>query len=342
MEQGTMTPKQQRLRVADLDLAVIDPFERTTQYIYDEIFAAGIYDHPRIKLPERPTIIDVGANIGLFTIWAARKYRPRTILAYEASPTTHECLVENVARHVNSEVTGATCFNLAVSREAGRELVLHQPPWVCGLSTILDGSTLPWIDELRDKGELHTHKVRSTTISREIAVQGLAAVDLLKIDVEGYFMEVLEGIAPADMAKVRNIVLEAEYAEALGHPATPLRHAAPQGLRRRGAGRGADHDLRLARLICPWAITAQRPAQSGHVNFPEREPYANDQRVLDSAAHHAAWQPAARSRRRGFGPELGLGGEPRTLMSAVMSSSGRAGFLITGAFGKCWRTSSSE
>lgn len=110
-----------------------------------------------------------------------------------------------------------TCVNLAVSREADRELVLHQPPWVAGLSTILDGSTLPWVDELRHKGELHTHKVRSTTISREIARHGLAAIDLLKIDVEGHFMEVLEGILPADIAKVRNIVLEAEYAETLGH-----------------------------------------------------------------------------------------------------------------------------
>jgi FkbM family methyltransferase len=210
-----MTPKR-RQQVGGLDLSVIDPFERTTQYIYDEIFVGATYEHPQIKLPERATIIDVGANIGLFTIWAARKHRPRTILAYEASPTTHECLAENVARHVDSEVTAASCFNLAVSREAGRELVLHQPPWVSGLSTILDGATLPWIDELRDKGELYTHKVRSTTISHEIAAHGLAAVDLLKIDVEGHFMEVLEGIAPADMAKVRNIVLEAEYAEELG------------------------------------------------------------------------------------------------------------------------------
>ena len=43
------------------------------------------------------------------------------------------------------------------------------------------------------------------------------AVDLLKIDVEGHFIEVLEGIASADTSKVRNIVLEAEYADALGH-----------------------------------------------------------------------------------------------------------------------------
>jgi 31-O-methyltransferase len=55
-----------------------------------------------------------------------------------------------------------------------------------------------------------------------MAVRGLASVDLLKIDVEGYFMEVLEGIAPADFAKIRNIVMEAEYTEALGHTADSL------------------------------------------------------------------------------------------------------------------------
>jgi FkbM family methyltransferase len=215
-EMNAMTAKR-RLRLGDLDLSVIDPFGRDTEYIYNEIFAGGTYDHPQIKLRERPTIIDVGANIGLFTIWAARKHRPATILAYEASPTTYEYLIENVARHVDSEVTAVTCYSLAVSREADRELVLHQPPYTSGRSTILDGSTLPWIDDLRDKGELLTHTVRSTTISREMAVHGLGVIDLLKIDVEGYFMEVLDGIAPADNTRVRNLVLEAEYVEALGY-----------------------------------------------------------------------------------------------------------------------------
>ena len=216
-----MTPAR-RLKLGDLDLSTLDPFERDVEYIYDEIFLGRAYDHPRIRLPDRSTIIDVGANVGLFTIWAARNYRPRTILSYEASPTTHTCLVANAASNVDSEVTTVTCFNRAVSFEAGRELVLHQPPWNSGLSTILDGTTLPWVDELRRKGELNTHTVLSTTVSAEIAEQRLTTVDLLKIDVEGHFMEVLAGIAIADLAKVRNIVLEAEYTEELGHTADSI------------------------------------------------------------------------------------------------------------------------
>ncbi len=208
-----------RIQVGGLDLDVTDPLERTTQYIYDEIFEGRTYAHPNVKVPANATIIDVGANIGLFAIWAAREWQPKTILAYEASPTTHDCLVQNVARNIDAAKTGTTTMAIqrAVSREAGRELTLHQPPWVAGLSTILDGKTLPWVDELRAKNELYVHKVQSTTISHEIATRKLASVDLLKIDVEGHFMEVLEGIAPADFARVRNIILEAEYVEALGH-----------------------------------------------------------------------------------------------------------------------------
>ena len=54
-----MTPMR-RLRLGDLELSHHDVFERDIEYIYNEIFPGAAYDHPHIKLPERPTIIDVG------------------------------------------------------------------------------------------------------------------------------------------------------------------------------------------------------------------------------------------------------------------------------------------
>jgi FkbM family methyltransferase len=206
-----------RYKAGDLELSISDPFERDIQYIYDEIFVGDAYHHPNIKVPAGATIMDVGANVGLFSIWAARKYSPRTILAYEASPTTHRCLADNLARHIDKKTTAATGFNNAVAAEAGGHLVLNQPPWNSGLSTMLDGSKLPWVDELRAKGELITHRVPATSVSHEIQRLGLARIDFLKIDVEGYFMEVLAGIEAADYAKIGNIVLEAEYTDSLGH-----------------------------------------------------------------------------------------------------------------------------
>jgi len=51
----------------------------------------------------------------------------------------------------------------------------------------------------------------TSTVSAEIAAHRLATVDILKIDVEGYFVEVLEGIAPTDFAKIRKMVIEVDY-----------------------------------------------------------------------------------------------------------------------------------
>jgi hypothetical protein len=36
-------------------------------------------------------------------------------------------------------------------------------------------------------------------------------VDILKIDVEGYFIEVLKGMAATDFAKIRHMVIEVDY-----------------------------------------------------------------------------------------------------------------------------------
>lgn len=212
-----MTAPARRHRVGDLELTIKDPFERDITYIYDEIFVGDAYAHPRLTLSPGATIMDVGANVGLYSIWAARTYRPKQILAYEASPVTHSCLADNVARHIDPSATAARTFNLAMGARAGETLTLNQPPWNSGLSTLLDGTTLAWVDELKAKGELTTHQVQSTSVSAEIARHGLQRVDLLKIDVEGYFVEVLDGIAAADLTRVRNIVLEAEYTEMLGH-----------------------------------------------------------------------------------------------------------------------------
>lgn len=211
----TTAPERKRLMLGGLDLAVIDPHERDTAYIFDEIFTEAIYDHPRFDLAPGATIVDVGANIGLYTIWAARRYRPATILAFEASPTTYGYLLENVARHVDPAVTRVETVNRAVSDVEGRMLELHQAPFTSGISTVLDEKSVPWVDTLRRSGELVTHTVATTTLSREIGARGLERVDLLKIDVEGHFLAVLDGITPRDMAKVRRIALEADYLEAL-------------------------------------------------------------------------------------------------------------------------------
>jgi FkbM family methyltransferase len=206
----------QRMTFGDLDLSVIDPHVRDTQYIYDEIFVAGIYRHPKMKIAPGAVLMNVGANIGLFDLWAHREYRPKAIYAYEASPQTYLYLQDNVKRLVDPAVTSVHTINKAVASAAGRTLTLHQSPLVSGISTLLEKGQVPWVKQLTDSNEIVTHQVTTTTVSAEIKTHGIARIDLVKIDVEGYFMEVLNGIALADFAKIQNFVIEVDYASEAG------------------------------------------------------------------------------------------------------------------------------
>lgn len=220
----------QRMKFGDLDLSVIDPHRRDTQYIYDEIYVAGIYRDPRLQVAAGGTIIDVGANIGLFSIWAHQHYRPRDIHAFEASPQTFAYLEDNTRRLIDPGVTRMHAVNRAVASTAGVTLTLNQSPLVSGISTLLDKSKVPWVQQLSDSGEIVTHTVTTTTVSARIARHEIAVIDLLKIDVEGYFMEVLRGIDAADFAKIRNIVIEIDYAtEAGASPDDVARFLAARG-----------------------------------------------------------------------------------------------------------------
>jgi len=86
------------MTIGALDLSVIDDNDADTTYIYDEVFGSQIYHHREMRLPKSPTIMDVGANVGLYALWAHQRYQPRTICCYEASPRTFACLQDNIRR----------------------------------------------------------------------------------------------------------------------------------------------------------------------------------------------------------------------------------------------------
>lgn len=206
----------QRMSLGGLNLCVIDPHERDTRYIYDEIFVNQIYDHPDIRVRKRPVIMDVGANIGLYCVWAHRRYQPKELYCYEASPRTFPYLEANVANLVDPETTRVHMRNRPLASVSGKALTLYQSPLVSGISTLLDKSKVRWVQQLSASNEVGTHDVVTSTVSTEMRENQIAAIDILKIDVEGYFMEVLKGISEPDFARIRNIVIEVDYAAEAG------------------------------------------------------------------------------------------------------------------------------
>jgi FkbM family methyltransferase len=111
---------------------------------------------------------DVGANIGIYTIAAAR--RGVRVTSYEPNPETAALLRRNVA--LNGVSDRVTVQEVAVAATAGR-------------LTFKSEGTLNWAARVDRTGTLD---VPASTLE--------GSFDVVKIDVEGYELEVLAGAAP--------------------------------------------------------------------------------------------------------------------------------------------------
>ena len=94
------------------------------EFLYQEIFVRRAYFQSGVSLPAtgQPTVVDVGANIGLFSL-ACHRANPRCrLVAVEPAPAAFAVLERNL-----SHVPGATCVRqaLADSAAARGELTVY-------------------------------------------------------------------------------------------------------------------------------------------------------------------------------------------------------------------------
>lgn len=127
--------------------------------------------------------LDIGANTGVYTLLACAANPALTAMAYEPVPRVYRCLLGNVAR--NGLGQRCTVRNLAVSSRR-EPVTLHVPLSALPLSASLARGGFRGM-----AGELI--EIEATTVDDETA--GGPAVDLMKIDVEGFEDQVLAGMA---------------------------------------------------------------------------------------------------------------------------------------------------
>jgi amino acid adenylation domain-containing protein/FkbM family methyltransferase len=205
-----------------------------TDYIYNEIFVLQAYLRHGITIRDGACVLDVGANIGLFTVFANRVARKPRMISFEPNPVAFACLQANAAawgtavkclpiglsRDNNSaELTFFEGMSLlsgfyadaATEREVVRSYVLNQQSEPLG-----DEHLVAQIGELIDD-RLHSRTVSAQlrTLSSVIAEEDIDQIDLLKINVEKSEVDVLLGLHAGDWPKIRQIVIEVDRRENL-------------------------------------------------------------------------------------------------------------------------------
>lgn len=164
-------------------------------FLFFEIFANGCYRR-QLRLPLRGTVVDIGANIGAFTIDCAYRHRDLRVEAYEPNPAAFRTLQANVA--ANGLAGRVRVYNEAVGSAPGTLRLWHS-----------DGNIAATAYPLSRERKGSAVDVRVTDLTT--VVQRAGSVEVLKIDAEGAEADILEGGRSA-LGRVRQIV--AEYHEA--------------------------------------------------------------------------------------------------------------------------------
>ncbi len=224
-------------------------------FIFNEVFREREYLQHGIELRPGDTVFDVGANIGLFALFAARTcQQDLSLFCFEPIPETFRWLQANLEHHGLAGSDRVRLFNQGLTRIGGKDTaeftyfqaapgnstmfpqekadarsvfqrwlknpsnllrrVIQHNPLRLPIPSLTYRLLRPFFSRQLKKldaayQDLRTVSCRLTTLADVCREHAVSAIDLLKIDVEGAELEVLEGMDNAAWQLTRQVVMEA-------------------------------------------------------------------------------------------------------------------------------------
>jgi FkbM family methyltransferase len=170
-------------------------------FILWETFNHDAYVHKGFEMEPRDVVVDIGAHIGIFAVYAARKVSKGTVLSYEPEPDSCQYLQKN--KEQNS-LSNLKIFNLAITSTGGA-VDLHISSSNTGAHSIYAVDTKRII------------KVPSVTLEDVLAQNALERINYLKMDAEGAEFDVILNTPRDVLHKVDKIVMEYHDFLSTGH-----------------------------------------------------------------------------------------------------------------------------
>jgi FkbM family methyltransferase len=180
-----------RFRMRDSTVLLFRPFSMDLGIFHE------IWDHERYTagpigaLARRGTVVDIGAHIGLFSVFASRILHASRIVSVEPDPANFELLAKNMsANHLEN----ASVVNSAVAGEPGKRWIRTSPSNTGGHGFYAQGGS--------------SRLARAVTLTELFEYSGISECSLLKIDCEGAEMEILESAPDTLLSSLSAISLE--------------------------------------------------------------------------------------------------------------------------------------
>lgn len=211
-----------------------------TEFVYKEVFENRVYLRHGITVAKGDCVWDIGANIGLFTIFLQENFEAISVHAFEPSPQIYKILKANTERY-GPRVVAHRC---GIAGSEGESTFTFYPSY-----SIMSGFHADdrqdrlalraairsqWHERYPDEPDLEDRflddMVESTlgqkqeylcslrTISQLIEETGVAEIALLKVDAEGSELDILSGIRDEHWPFIRQIVTEIHAGESVAAP----------------------------------------------------------------------------------------------------------------------------
>jgi FkbM family methyltransferase len=191
-------------------------FTKADDHIANEIFYQQGYEAEEFSLVKgiiasSRTFVDVGANTGIFSIFAAKVNPALKVLSFEPHPTNYARLQQNVALN---QLNNVRTFPLALGQA---ETTIQ--------FTIPADNSLSTTASVNEAFATHFHGVQQKKVDVSqvkldsiLSGENISHQDLIKIDVEYYELEVLKG-ATRVLSRIRPLLLVEilDYSALLNH-----------------------------------------------------------------------------------------------------------------------------
>jgi FkbM family methyltransferase len=152
------------------------PTYSATRYIATGLYEKEVTSLVRQLVKKGMGVVDLGANIGYYTLLASRLVGDSgKVYAFEPDPTAHSYLLRNIEANGCRNVAA---FRKAVSNKGGVMTLIRDP---LGSESFL-----------QDRGKNGLEVVETVTMDRFFAKEGWPPIHLVKMDVEGSEKAVLE------------------------------------------------------------------------------------------------------------------------------------------------------
>lgn len=157
------------------------------------------------SLPKKLNILDVGANAGFFTLFAASLFSKARIYSFEPVPENYQQLVRNKERNSQADIS---CFPMAVCGHDGEIFLNFELE-----ENFTTAATIVGGKDASGKGIT----VQCVSLANIFRKHEIDVCDLLKLDCEGAEFEILYNCQPETIAKVQRIAMEVHDGKENGH-----------------------------------------------------------------------------------------------------------------------------